>query len=495
MFNKQRHHNLYSYFTNYENTFIKKVIFCGFILIFTTLITDHFLKQRFSNYVYSEWLINYAGGFVRRGLTGTIIFGVREFFNFNNDQMFFMVVSVNYVIFLIFAGNYIFKVNQSFKLLTLETLMIFLFLPSLILFPINDINGLGRKDYLFLLGLLMHLWLVSRTVNFLDLHQPNEEKQKLNSQNINRYSYQVFIFYNLFSIFCALSHEALLFLVLPLNFIITTNLLRLNYSPRKTIVNTLIIYSPTIFICVISMIVKGNEEIALKICESWLQYNFPTDANCQKLPLVLSFYDYSTSEAILQNFKINILRDNGLRFFSWITSFLLSIIILMRASETTISKTVEAENRRLCINNKSLSFSPQKISISFSFKYLLLPFICSFILYIIAFDWGRWFMIICITYALCLLTPSLIKLEMYSYEKNKYWLDIIKPIFKVYSQIISFFQTKFNIKKYYFGYFVIFIYTLFFLRILHYGMNIDNLSHSLIIDSVIRLVKKFLVLF
>ncbi len=479
MTNKEEKYQLYNYFNNYENTSIKKIIFLGFILIFTALISYYFfVKQSFSNYVYSEWLVNYAGGFVRRGLTGSIIFSLRKMFNLTTPQMFFKVVYVNYLIFLVWSIIYLIKVNKSLKILTVETILIFLFLPCLILFPINDIGGLGRKEYLFFLGLLINLWLVSQTVNSLYLLGINQAKQELNQKSLDKYGYQLFIFYNLFSIPTALSHEALLFLVLPLNILITLTILRLNNLPKRAITKTLIIYSPTLLICLISVIFKGNEEVAITICQSWQKYNLVPD--CQELPEVLSYYTYSTFKAVRATFNKNILHDNGLRLFSWIVAFLLSLILLMRASETTISKTVEEENKRLYIKNENLSFSHQEVSTNFSFKYLFLPFLASFILYIIAFDWGRWFMIISITYAVCLLTPSLIKLEMYSYRKNQDLLKIIEPIYHIYSKVISYFQNNFNIKRYYLIYFILLIYTLFFVRITHYAMNLIDLSNGLI---------------
>ncbi|WP_373479287.1 hypothetical protein [Geminocystis sp.] len=415
---------------------------------------------------------------MRRGLTGSIIFWLRENFNLNNPQTFFMVVYFNYLIFLVWSIIYLIKVNKSLRVLTVETILIFLFLPSLLLFPINDIGGLGRKEYLFFFGLLINLWLVSQTVTSLYLSDINQVKQELNRKTIDKYCYQLFIFYNLFSIPTALSHEAILFLVLPLNILISLSILALNNLPIKTIKKIIIIYSPTIIVALISLIFNGNKEVVVSICKSWQEYNLVP--NCQELPEVLSYYTYSTFEAIQETFKRNILYDNGLRFFSWITAFFLSKIILMRASEITISKTVEEENRRLYIKNESLSFSPQEVSINFSFKYFFIPFIGSFILYIIAFDWGRWFMTISITYAVCLLTPSLIKLKMYSYQKNQELLKIIKPIYNLYSHIISFFQNKFDIKKYYLIYFILLIYTLFFIRITHYDMNFIDLSNGFI---------------
>lgn len=482
----EKKNRLFNYLTNPSNAVLKKSIFFLFLLVFTVLITYYFiLNQSFSNYVYSEWLVNYAGGFVRRGLTGSIIFWLREQFNWNNPQMYLIVVYFNYIIFLIWTIIYLFKVNQSLKILNPETLLVFLFLPSLIFFPLNDLSGLGRKEYLFFLGLLINLWLVSRTVNSLYLFPVNEQKAKLNNENINKYSYQLFIFYNLFSIPTALSHEAILFLVLPLNLIITATLLGVSNSPIKVITKTLLIYSPTILVSFISMIFKGNQEVAITICKSWQEYNIVN--NCNEIPRVLYFYGISTLDVIKENFRLNIIDRNGLIFLSWIFAFLLNIIILMRASEMTINKLVKDENRKLDMKNQNLSFSSENISISFSFKYIFIPFLCSFILYIIAFDWGRWFMIICVTYAVCLLTPSLISLEMYSYKQNQWLLYIIKPIFIIYTNITLFIKSKFIIKKHYFAYFILLIYTLFFIRVPHYAMNFIDLSDGLIPIHIYRI--------
>lgn len=482
MNNQEKKYQLYNYFTKSENTSIKKIIFLGFIIIFTGLFSYYLLTIiKFANlyhYVYSEWLVNYTGGFVRRGLTGSVIFWLRNTFNLNNTQMFFMVIYINYLIFFIWSIIYLIKVNKSFRFLRIESILVVLFLPSLLLFPLNDIGALGRKEFLFFFGLLINLVLVSQTFNSLYLSKINEEKEKLNQKTINQYCYRLFIFYNLLSVPVALTHEAILFLVLPLNLIITLTLLRLTKSSIQVIKNTLLIYSPTIIVSLISLFFKGNEEIAMTICKSWQEYNLLPD--CKELPEVLSYYTFSTFDAIQETFRKNILYDNGLRFISWITAFFLSIIILIRASEITINKVVEEENRRLYIKGEHLSFSHQKVSINFSFKYLFLAFLSSFILYIIAFDWGRWFMTISITYVVCLLTPSLIKLEMYS-EQNSQWLfKVFKPIYELYSQVFAFFQNKFDMKRYYAIYFIVLIYTLFFIRIPLWSINFIDLSNGFI---------------
>ena len=89
-------------------------------------------------------------------------------------------------------------------------------------------------------------------------------------------------------------------------------------------------------------------------------------------------------------------------------------------------------------------------------------------------------MIISITYAICLLTPILIKLEIYSYQKNQDLFKIIAPIYHIYSKIISYFQNNFNIKRYYLIYFILLIYTLFFIRIPIWSINLFDLSGGFI---------------
>ncbi|WP_231937625.1 hypothetical protein [Geminocystis sp. NIES-3709] len=359
------------------------------------------------------------------------------------------------------------------------------------MFPLNDLTiigeVLGRKEFFFFLGISINLFFISKVVKNLHFSSIDENSQESRKLIINKYCYDIFFCYNLLSIPTALSHEAIIFLGVPLNMIITATLIGFNYSKKIVLIKTFLIYLPTIFVSCLGLIFKGNEQVALDICRSWEEYNLASDC-INKLPLVLSFYNVSTIYIIKDIIRVNVLENNGTRCLSWIFTFLLNGIILMRTSENIINKSVENINQKIEIKDNQNLLS-KNISINFSFKYIFIPFLCSFILYIIAYDWGRWFFITVISYALCLLTPSLIKLEMYSYQNNKWILNLFSPIYNIYSKLMSYFQTNFSIQKHFRIYSILLIYTLIFMRITYYGMTAKDLLRGLIPNFIYRFLK------
>jgi len=100
----------------------------------------------------SEYLINYQGGFVRRGLIGEILFRYSDYFNFNLRFQIFLFQSTIYTIFLIL----IFNLLKGFEK---NVIILFaIYTPIFLLFPIAELESLGRKEsilYVFFLSLIL----------------------------------------------------------------------------------------------------------------------------------------------------------------------------------------------------------------------------------------------------------------------------------------------------------------------------------------------------
>ena len=430
----------------------------------------------FSEYQFQEWLINYSQGFVRRGLPGTFFLFLHSKYDISIIHIYNCIRDFAYATFLLFSSIYILKVRQSLKILDWESLAVVLFLPSLILFPINTL-GIGKKEFFFFFGLLINLFFLKKALRILTINSGKEnflENRQGLTDGVNKYCYSLFIWYNLLSIPTALSHEAIIFLGLPLNMIITANLIGLAFSVRQVLWRTIIIYLPTIIVAFFCLIFKGNEAIALGICESWQEYSYldkSLSADCtNELPGVLSFLEMSIKDVI----KITFLSQIS-QVLLWIFAFSLNIVILMRTSSSIIINSVENLKRKISAQEYFNFPSPVNIVTSFSFKYAFIPFIFSFILYVVAFDWGRWFFIISITYTLCLLSPSLILLEIASYHQNQWMLEFLSPIYLTYSKVINYLYNQFRLQRFSKIYFWGLIYTLFVLRIRIASMEIKDL--------------------
>ena len=100
----------------------------------------------------SEYLINYQGGFVRRGLIGEILFRYSDYFNLNLRFQIFLFQSTIYTIFLTLIYN-------LFKNFEKNVIILFaIYTPIFLLFPIAELESLGRKEsilYVFFLSLIL----------------------------------------------------------------------------------------------------------------------------------------------------------------------------------------------------------------------------------------------------------------------------------------------------------------------------------------------------
>jgi len=143
-------------------TLHKKQMLLGMacVLVITLLYSKsiQYFYHFYPNWVNSELLINYGGGFVRRGLLGQIAFLTRETFGITPARCFLLLFSVAYLI-------------QMFVFLWLSTLvrrkmyvLLFALSPALLLFPAYDLSAFGRKDVFITLGLLLHSLLVVQSM-------------------------------------------------------------------------------------------------------------------------------------------------------------------------------------------------------------------------------------------------------------------------------------------------------------------------------------------
>ena len=96
----------------------------------------------------TEWVINYQGGFVRRGLIGEIVYQISVFFDLNLRFCFLILQSSLYLI-------YYYYVYKLFKDLKANYLIILaIFSPIFLIFPIAELEAIGRKEVLIFLSLI-----------------------------------------------------------------------------------------------------------------------------------------------------------------------------------------------------------------------------------------------------------------------------------------------------------------------------------------------------
>jgi len=126
-----------------------------YLLIIFFSINYIFFTYRFfvreNGFILGDWLINYAGGFVRRGLVGEIIINLVNLFKLDIIFVSFVVVSTLFSFFLYYLIKLIKSSNISFFIL------IIIFSPATLLFNLFDPLAVGRKEIIFFLYLLIYL--------------------------------------------------------------------------------------------------------------------------------------------------------------------------------------------------------------------------------------------------------------------------------------------------------------------------------------------------
>ena len=193
-----------------------------------------------------EWLINYQGGFVRRGFLGEGIYflcGAIE-------------VSPIFVIWFISITSYILLVKFTIIEAKDKVSVVFLLSPCVFLAPVIG-DFLIRKDILLLLIFLFNL-------KILKSHNPNT------------------LFLNILNIFGILIHESFAIYALPIQLFV--------FSNKLDIVKTKIIlfkFLPSILFFIICFIFKGNQSQAMFIHQSWINksFLFPFENLNYELPL------------------------------------------------------------------------------------------------------------------------------------------------------------------------------------------------------------------
>ena len=101
----------------------------------------------------SEWLINYEGGFTKRGLIGQIAIHIGEFLNISlrKSILFFQIFSI---------GLYYLLLINFFKSVKFNKIILLsIFTPIFLLYPVAEIEVLGRKEIIIFSFYLIYLTL------------------------------------------------------------------------------------------------------------------------------------------------------------------------------------------------------------------------------------------------------------------------------------------------------------------------------------------------
>ena len=192
---------------------INLVPIASLLLIFILYILSVLeFKISLTEYVLIENLINYQGGFVRRGLLGDIIFKLNYYTGVNHIKIIICIYLSAYLIFIILFYkilNKIWKINPY----------LFLFIcvsPCTLFFPLFDFDALFRKEIFFFIVFFYHVYIAQQTI------------QKKKAVNFYKKQFLSVVFPGL--IISLLIHEFQFFLIF---FHVFINLLVLGYKDNK----------------------------------------------------------------------------------------------------------------------------------------------------------------------------------------------------------------------------------------------------------------------
>lgn len=337
-------------------------IFLVFILVYK-LYGNLLAGYEKESWYITEFLVNYQGGFVRRGIFGEILFYLHCQFGLNvyNAIMSFCVLS--YIVLIAFITKNFLK--KGFPILLLP-LCFFLGNPIVTFCVI-------RKDIFLLLILILLI--------FFSL---NKKKSSL-------------FWLNLFFIFGILNHEAMGFYSFPILFLI----LKEKYSSDikktpycKSTLHALCSLLPSLIIFFLVLYHKGSEEIAHKIWSSWSQIEFPYSNNdITALPTTIEGLTFSLKEGLLLTSGAIGLNMRIYQFFIWILVIVAIYYLLTNLKKITVK-----------ILNQVPSVNLRRETIS---NVVFLSLLSVSPLFILGGDYYRWiFMWVTISFSILILVPE-----------------------------------------------------------------------------------------
>ena len=148
-----RKNNLFDNFDKYFLIYLLVLAFCSIVFLYS----KHTVGNDTS---ISEWLINYQGGFTRRGILGEISFHIASFFKTDLRFVIFLFQSFFYLFFL-------YLIFLLFRNVKNNIITIFaIFTPVFLLYPVAEVEALGRKEVFLYFYYLYFLFLIRPNSNY-----------------------------------------------------------------------------------------------------------------------------------------------------------------------------------------------------------------------------------------------------------------------------------------------------------------------------------------
>jgi len=311
----------------------------------------------------SEWIINYQGGFTRRGLIGEICFKIAIYFDLNLRFVIFIFQSSLYLLFTILVYNF-FK-NTPKNIISILAI----YSPIFLLYPIAEIEVLARKEIFMFIAFIIFLNISSLKIS-------------------NNYLY-LYIFF-IFPIICLIWEPFIFFFTFALFIVLLRN--NTNEVFYKKIFKIFLSFSSSlvlIFFIITNLLTPEEHEIMANS----LMNNFGEECymSCAFLK------SKSSIKAQFDSIFFSISPIVVIRYFFILLIGFLPLLIMLYNSNLS----------------KEIIFFSKKISLLIIFIFLFLP---TTILFASGSDWGRW---VNISYTFSILTYFYLIKNNYINFKNE----------------------------------------------------------------------------
>tara|TARA_B100001063_G_scaffold199334_1_gene192132 strand:- start:1284 stop:2456 length:1173 start_codon:yes stop_codon:yes gene_type:complete len=134
---------------NFLNTRYFKIYISSIFILGIFFLSKKFLYP--TDWTTSEWLINYQGGFVRRGFVGEFLFYIGNFIDLPLRYLVFVFEIIVYGLFLYFTYSFFNKQKLHY------VLFIIFFSPVFLIYPLAENEILIRKEFLLFIFFIIYI--------------------------------------------------------------------------------------------------------------------------------------------------------------------------------------------------------------------------------------------------------------------------------------------------------------------------------------------------
>ncbi len=348
-------------------------------------------------WAYTDWLIDYSQGFIRRGLSGEIWRLVPA-----GIPPLALVAAASWLLILVAAFGYLRLLARAWKAFHPLTLFALLFLPSLFFFYLHDHNAIARKEILGYVTVLLHLLVIEKSF-------PLASAAKLPNEPVRRYMHGLTPIAVILLPAIILIHEGNFLLFVPLHALLTLTVLQMK-GPRRFTKAALwsgLLYLPAA-LAFGAVYLSGTPEYAtlLGICKKWLAAGALRESSCVLPPDKLSG---STLPGSLIPMQWSLARAGeitriviAINWAAW-----LAVLALLGASLWYLVRQAVYALLRARSGKAFDPRSARRYTGLFFRKYFLIPLLAALPIYFTAYDYGRWFTVICVNYALVAVSLNL----------------------------------------------------------------------------------------